>query len=204
MQGSLRVGLQPAAARSLQRLIGNRAVAKFLAGSGERGEAVAQRGQGDPAKGVAEAQYAKVSEGQTIRFTKLAAGCMAVTATFSDGGGVGYHFAMMEDNAAQWTEFIGQIGSAGLSVVQVDSDMVGEKEGWWVQFEIDEDFLPTDPKTGQGPRSYASLTAELKGDSAIFTAGWVFDQLNIAKWFKAALGVDASFADTQEPGPYAL
>ncbi|MDA1002468.1 MAG: hypothetical protein O3B31_03825 [Chloroflexi bacterium] len=196
--------LQPAVARRLQRLIGNRAVAKLLAGAGGGSGSVVQRGQGDPAKGVAEAQYAKVAKGQTIKFTKLAAGCMAVTATFSDGGGVGYHFAMMEDNAAQWSEFIGQIGSAGLASVQVDSDMVGEKQGWWVQFEIDEDFAPTDPKTGQGPRSYASLTEELEGDSAIFSAGWVFDQSSIAKWFKAAFGVDASFAVTQSPGPYTL
>src|SRR5574341_419859 len=102
--------LSPSDTLQLQRTLGNQAVGRLLAGTSQDNQLLIQRKAGDPEKGIAEAEYATLPKGKAIKYTKLAAGCMAVTAYFSDGGGVGYHFAMMVDNATQWGEFVGQIG----------------------------------------------------------------------------------------------
>jgi hypothetical protein len=198
--------LTPGDVVQLQHTLGNQTVGRLLTDTGRESQPLIQRKPGDPLTGVAEAEYAKVTSGQTINYTKLAAGCMAVTACFSGGGGVGYHFAMMVDNAAQWKEFLGQIGTQTLSSLSIDSDMVGEKQGWWVRYEItDPDFFTLGaPITTQGPLSYAALKDALKTDDKIFEAGWVFDQKLVSAWFKTVLGVAPTLTTTQSPGPYTL
>jgi len=166
-----------------------------------RNRSLIQRSKGDPKKGIKEAEYATLSKGETIKYTKLAAGCMAVTAYFSGGGGVGYHFAMMKNNTAQWEEFVGQIGTKSLSKLQIDSDMVGEKQGWWVRYTVDDFLVPSDPVTTQGPMSYATLK-ETSTDMELYQAGWTFDKSNITKWFKTRFGVAPNLVTTQSPGPY--
>ncbi|HKZ69297.1 MAG TPA: hypothetical protein VJ020_04405 [Anaerolineales bacterium] len=181
----------PHEARQLQRTVGNQAVNRLLAGNEARvgeigavgGEAIIQREVGDASK-LAEGQYAQVGKGETIKFTALAAGCMAVTVAYADGGGMGYHFAMKMDNAAQWSEFLSVIGKKGIAEVQLSSDFIGQAQGWYVKYNIEE--LEAD--TSVGPRSYASLIEEYKNDKALTDAGWVYASGSVSDWFKDKLG----------------
>lgn len=175
--------LHPGDVPILQRTIGNQAVNRLMT-EALNSHPVIQRTQGDASK-LAEGEYAEVTSGKSITFTKLSAGCMAMVVFYNGGGGVGYHLAMKIDNASQWSEFLGVIGAKGVTEVHLSSEFIGQAEGWYVKYDIDEG----EPDTSVGPRSYAELFAQLQSNDAIRDAGWVSASGAVSEWFKEKFGV---------------
>ena len=130
---------------------------------------------------LTEEQSAAAQSGQIIEYSPLAAGCMAVTVTFVGGGGAGVHLAMMPQAPNQWANFIAAIGGNPVAQVFVDSEFVGDPEGWYV-----------DPAAGVEPVSRAQLTFVQNLDvGQIAAAGWTCAAPAVLAWIAAQVGVGA-------------
>ena len=130
---------------------------------------------------LTEEQSAAAQRGQIIEYSPLAAGCMAVTATFVGGGGAGVHLAMMPQAPNQWANFIAAVGANAVAQVYVDTEFLGEDQGWYVN-----------PGAAQ-PASLASLmfTQNLTAGQ-IAAAGWTCAAPAVLAWIAAQLGVPAA------------
>jgi hypothetical protein len=131
------------------------------------------------ANGLKEAETVTFAMDKAVTFTSLAAGCMAVTACFDEGGGAALHLAMAMDNAAQWDEFFGLVEGKTISKIFVDCDVIGWDQGWLVKSTYDEDGMPVSDTT-VGPTSYLELD-----NKKASTADWTFDAGSIIDWFAA-------------------
>lgn len=147
---------------------------------------VVQRKETDPDK-IEEGDWAAVGSNGHLCFTALTGGCLAVVASFSSGGGVGVHLALNIDNAGQWGPFYGAVGKNQVRAVYLYGDMVGQAQGWYVKFKLDDMFLPEGPDIATSPRSAAELTAGFGSTTQAKNHGWASDTGSIEEWFKAAL-----------------
>ncbi len=100
-----------------------------------------------------------------------------------DGGRISTSYCRLA--ATQWSEFLGVIGAQGAAEVHLSSEFIGQAEGWYVKYDIDE----AEPDPSMGPRSYAELFAEHKSNDAIRDAGWVFASGAVSEWYKEKFGV---------------
>ncbi|MDB5904414.1 MAG: hypothetical protein JWM26_3292 [Betaproteobacteria bacterium] len=144
---------------------------------------------------LAEEQRNTAQSGQTIRYTPLAAGCMAVTALFQGGGGAGVHLAMQPHNAQQWADFMALLQGNTVTGVFVDSDMLGVGEGWRFKFDI----IMLGPESDVAPMSTAALIDAGMTPQEMNDAGWVIDMASVREWFTAALGVLPQFTQNTSP-----
>ena len=137
----------------------------------------------------AEEEYAIVGNGETITYTALAAGCLAVTVKFQGGGGAGVHLAMMEQGAGQWTTFLAAIAGNQITEAHLDCDGWGGDEGWRVN------------NASNSPQSTLGLilggVAQDKGGLA--GLGWSADLGDIKDWFETRLSVRPAHHVNQNP-----
>jgi Domain of unknown function (DUF4157) len=144
---------------------------------------VVQRAVGNPAN-LAEELYAVVAAGQSITYTDLAAGCLAVTVTFQGGGGAGVHLALNEQNGNQWEDFKRAIAGQTVTQIDLNCDMLGEDDGWRVKFHPD-DYVPITAL--HRPMGTATLMRSLnKREDELAPLGWWTMQFR--DWFMQALG----------------
>lgn len=135
----------------------------------------------DPLK-IKEEEYFIGKSGESIKYTELSAGCMAVTVYFSTGGGAGVHMAMLEQGAGQWTTFYDAISKNIITSIILNCDSWEGDEDWRVREGED------------SPKSTAHLVFnEKKEINNLLAEGWKNDKESIKKWFKAKLGVDPLF-----------
>jgi Domain of unknown function (DUF4157) len=175
--------------------------------AGSAARPVVQRVKGNAVAGLSEEQWGQVASGQTIRYTPLAAGCMAVTVFLDGGGAAGVHLAMEPGNTGQWRDFRNAISGKTVTAVRLDSEFLGMPQGWYVKFKIeglptlddpDADVGALAPETEVGPRSYADLHATMT-DQEINYAGWTMDQGSIVQWFRETLGADVQISANTNP-----
>ncbi|MDR3046170.1 MAG: hypothetical protein LBU51_00965 [Bacteroidales bacterium] len=131
---------------------------------------------------IKEEEYFIGTSGQSIKYTALSAGCMAVTVYFSTGGGAGVHMVMLEQGTGQWTTFYDAISDKTITSIILNCDSWGGSEDWRI-------------KEGEdSPKSTAQLVFnEGKEKTDLSDEGWKEDKESIKKWFKAKLGVDPLF-----------
>ena len=150
---------------------------------------VAQKVSVGNAAALAEEEYVIVGNGETITYTALAAGCLAVTVKFQGGGGAGVHLAMMEQGAGQWTTFLAAIAGNQITEAHLDCDGWGGDEGWRVN------------NASNSPQSTLGLilsgVAEDKGGLA--GLGWSAELSDIKDWFEARLNVRPAHHVNQNP-----
>jgi len=148
-----------------------------------------QRAKVNPER-VDEENWAEARHGETIRFTDLSAGCMAVTVVFHDsGGGAGVHMLMTKDNATQWAPFSVFVAGKVIDAVFIDGDMIGGRDGWRVKIKYSEEeegegeYRITN-ETGFCPRSGADLMTTYGSLEAAEGAGWTQNTDLIKPWFQ--------------------
>ena len=173
----------PALQPSQMRTQSKRAVAPGLRGvvmakgfpSGLHSRTI-QRKTGDK-DALAEAETVTLAQGETVKFTKLIGGCLAITACFSGGGGAALHMVMDQDNVSQWNEFVGLVSAKTVSKIYLDSDMLEVKDGWRVKIKpaSDETLWLESPDTTVGPKSALSLSNNLDN--------WSYGTGTFAEWF---------------------
>jgi hypothetical protein len=158
----------------LQRTAGNQAVVQRIPGN---------------AGALAEEQCVVVRAGQRIKYTPLAAGCLAVTVSFAAGGGAGVHLAMLPAQGdKQWTDFLAAIAGQTITAVHLDSDAWGGTQGWRVN------------TTSAVPRSTAELVNTWAMPlNTLDGAGWRCDLRSIRTWFQGALGPSPAIHDNDRP-----
>jgi len=156
--------------------------------------AVVQRAKGNAIAGLSEEQWGAVQSGQTISYTPLAAGCLAVTVLFDGGGGAGVHLAMQPNNPNQWNEFREAIAAKRITQVYLDCDLLGYAQGWHVKFSLES----LDPETEITPRSAADLLTGMTAQE-INEAGWVMDLGSVRQWFSEALGAPVQTSTNTNP-----
>ncbi len=130
-----------------------------------------------------------VASGQTITYSRLSAGCLAVTVFFAGGGGAGVHLAMMpEKGEQQWTDFLSAIRGKTIDAVHLDVDAWGGDQGWRVN------------TTSDVPKSTAELvnTWDLKLGELVGN-GWKHEMKDVRAWFATKLGKSPGMHDNQTP-----
>lgn len=135
---------------------------------------------------IKEEQYAIVGEGETLKYTALSAGCMAVTVSFEGGGGAGVHIVMLEQGSGQWTGFKEAIAGKTASKVYLNCDNWGGREDWRIKEGESSPMstLQLSINTGQYlPDPYAE-----EGDS-LLQDGWKYKSEDVKGWFSTQLGV---------------
>lgn len=137
---------------------------------------------------IEEGDWAHVSSGGTLTFSKLSAGCLAVVVNFEGGGGAGVHLALNMDKEQQWTPFKDAIAGKRIKDVVLYSDIAGTPQGWYVLSKYDADYLPR-PETERNPISYGEYQA-LCPISLPYV--WEYSSGSLQEWFKAALGASTS------------
>jgi len=131
---------------------------------------------------IKEEEYFISTQDLSIKYTALSAGCMAVTVSFSTGGGAGVHMAMLEQGTGQWTAFYDAISDKTITSLFLNCDSWEGNEDWRVK------------KGESSPKSTAQLVLnEGKDLDNLSTEGWKEDKESIKEWFKAKLGVYPSF-----------
>ncbi|HEX7182613.1 MAG TPA: hypothetical protein VF756_12280 [Thermoanaerobaculia bacterium] len=129
-------------------------------------------------RAIEEGETRAVDPGGTLRFTALAAGCLAVVALFQGGGGAGVHMALKIDKDEQWNNFLNAIAGHEITTVYLYSDMLGERQGWHVKYHLNEDVMIQGPDGSQPPRA---------GGEVDINEGWIADEGLAKEWFKTAL-----------------
>jgi hypothetical protein len=143
---------------------------------------VVQRVAGDP-NNLAEEEYAVVAAGQSITYGNLIGGCLAVTVAFQGGGGAGVHLALNEQNRNQWEDFRQAIAGRTITRIDLNSDMLGEDDGWRVKFHT-ENYTPI--TAYHRPMGTAALMRSLnKREDELAPLGWWTMQFR--EWFMQAL-----------------
>jgi hypothetical protein len=142
---------------------------------------------------LAEGATAIAAQGDTIRYTRLAGGCIAVTAFFRGGGGAGVHLAMGMDNEAQWNGFAALVEGQTITAVKLDSDDFDDDQGWRVSFQ--------GVRAASWPRSSLALHEDFAlAIDDMAAHGWLYGRANIVRWFGAKLGT-ANVAARVEQNP---
>jgi hypothetical protein len=136
---------------------------------------------------LAEELYAVVLAGQSITYTDLAAGCLAVTVVFQGGGGAGVHLALDEQNGNQWEDFKRAIAGQTVTRIDLNCDVLGEDAGWRVRFNPDA-YDPVEPITAfHRPMGTRILMRGLgKREEELAPLGWW--TMKFKEWFRQALG----------------
>jgi hypothetical protein len=92
---------------------------------------IIQTAKGNPAN-LDVGQWGAVGKGGRIQYTALAAGCLAVTVGFADGGGAGVHLAIMLDHEAHWREFQNAIAGKSVATAYLAVDQFDDDNGWHI------------------------------------------------------------------------
>jgi hypothetical protein len=143
---------------------------------------VIQRAPGNPATGLKEGETAALNANDTVKFTALSAGCMAITVCYTGGGGAALHMAMEMDNATQFNELLGLTNGHTVRDVYLDGDLQGTQQGWYVKSTLDPtDFMPTADLTAS-PKAFLEFQGAPSWE-------WSFDSGSVIKWFAAKFGV---------------
>jgi hypothetical protein len=133
-----------------------------------------------PPARIEEGDWAVAGAGATLNFTALAAGCLAVVAEFSGGGGAGIHLAMLMDPEGQWSQFRNAVAAKSIVAVHLYSDMIGEDQGWHVK------QTGGAPATEMSPRSAWMLGGAQASQNG--ANDWVWDAGLVTNWFAVTLG----------------
>lgn len=144
---------------------------------------VVQRVPGNP-NNLVEEHYAVVAAGQSITYGNLIGGCLAVTVAFQGGGGAGVHLALNEQDRNQWEDFRQAIVGQTITRIDLNSDMLGEDDGWRVKFDAN-NYTPI--TAYHRPMGTATLMRNLrKREDELAPLGWWTMQFR--DWFMQALG----------------
>jgi hypothetical protein len=173
----------------------------------DSGMAVVQRVKGNAVAGLSEEQWGTAQGGQTIRYTALAAGCMAVTVAFEGGGGAGVHLAMRPHNRQQLTNFRDAVAGKKIAQVYLDSEFLGNAAGWYVKVRMqglpnpddpDDEIDAYEPETEISPRAYSDLKDTMT-DGQMATAGWLSAGGSVIDWFAKAFGAPVQTSNNTLP-----
>ena len=187
-------------------------VAPLLIGGAEERRGGEEKQEIVEGEKVRESQVKKVASGGTIAYSSLSAGCMAVTVIFRNGGGVGVHLALNEDQVRPWWEFQSLVGKGEIDRVEIDLDLgvTTGGQGWWVRYKDG-----STPDIFQTPRSRSWLLKTYKFDlerrperttiENIFNQkGWFCEYKALEDWFKSKFRVSPDINPETNPEPKTL
>ena len=139
----------------------------------------------DPGPGLREGESGEVASGKTLKFTALAAGCLAVAANLAEGGAAGVHLAMLLDNEVQWSTFLKLVNDRKVASIVLYGDMLGVKDGWYVNIGPwdNELFMHDPPGLDESPRSLHSLK-KAGVDLSVEHSPWDYNDGSIQEWFR--------------------
>ncbi|MFC1864821.1 DUF4157 domain-containing protein [Chloroflexota bacterium] len=155
-----------------------------------------QAKKGDPAN-LDVGEWGAVGKGGRIQYTALAAGCLAVTVGFTDGGGAGVHLAIMMDHDAHWREFQNAIAGKSIATVYLAVDQFNDDDGWHIaavrnmengaiiKYLTEYTPVAAEKKESLEKRLQAGLGEEPKEVPTLLN-----EEAHVRAWFSLALGTN--------------
>ncbi len=140
-----------------------------------------------------EGDIERRTSGQKVKFTGLIGGCIAIT-VFDGSGALGMHLDLDLDHSSDWARFFGGI-SGSAKKVMINSDMIGQRQGWRVPLRNNKPDLNMSPMgtavlyfglNRVGDDVSKNWMANDLIDNALV---WSAEKIHIMDWFHSRLGV---------------